>query len=113
MSAARARLLTRPVFSALFTVQTSDCDPKTLRLTLKDPSFSIRGDGEVVAESSVSLPDGERTFSVRAQDQNGPESAMEVHLYCNREQQQDVSPPDTPYLSFPLFSIFIFLFLCG
>ncbi|KAF6739240.1 Desmocollin-3 [Oryzias melastigma] len=78
-----------PVGYQITKVQTSDCDPKTLRLTLKDPSFSIRGNGEVVAESSVSLPDGERTFSVRAQDQNGPESAMEVHLYCNREQQQD------------------------
>uniref|UniRef100_A0A8C7YV59 Desmocollin 2 like n=1 Tax=Oryzias sinensis TaxID=183150 RepID=A0A8C7YV59_9TELE len=41
--------------------------------------------------SAVSLPDGERTFSVKAQDQNGPESAMEVYLYCNRAQQTDVS----------------------
>uniref|UniRef100_A0A3P9J7Q5 Desmocollin 2 like n=1 Tax=Oryzias latipes TaxID=8090 RepID=A0A3P9J7Q5_ORYLA len=79
-----------PVGYQIIKVQTSECDPKTLRLTLKDPSFSIRENGEVVAAAAVSLPDGERTFSVKAQDQNGPESAMEVYLYCNRAQQTDV-----------------------
>ncbi|XP_011485197.1 desmocollin-2 isoform X2 [Oryzias latipes] len=78
-----------PVGYQITKVQTSDCDPKTLRLTLKDPSFSIRENGEVVAAAAVSLPDGERTFSVKAQDQNGPESAMEVYLYCKRAQQTD------------------------
>lgn len=94
-------------------VQTSDCDPKTLRLTLKDPSFSIRENGEVVAAAAVSLPDGERTFSVKAQDQNGPESAMEVYLYCKRAQQTDVSAPHTPASPQTCFPVSPHIYLFG
>uniref|UniRef100_A0A1A7XC89 Desmocollin 2 like n=1 Tax=Iconisemion striatum TaxID=60296 RepID=A0A1A7XC89_9TELE len=61
-------------------VETADCDPTSLRFSSKDPSFTVQSDGVIVALKSVSLETGERTFSVGVQDNNGPESEMEVHL---------------------------------
>lgn len=58
----------------------NDCDSKSLHFTSRDPSFTVNGDGAVVAVSPVSVAGRGRTFSVWAQDNSGPESEMEVHL---------------------------------
>lgn len=68
-------------------VEAVDCDPKTLILTVDDPSFTIHSNGVVVALSPVSVATRGRTFSVRAQDNSGPGSEMEVHLVCSAKQE--------------------------
>ncbi|XP_017278035.1 desmocollin 2 like [Kryptolebias marmoratus] len=64
------------------------CDPNSLRLTVKDPSFAVQGDGALTALTPVSMAFGERTFSVSAQDDNGPGGEMEVHLVCQETQKK-------------------------
>ncbi|XP_013886023.1 desmocollin 2-like protein [Austrofundulus limnaeus] len=82
---------TIPVGYRVAQVKAADCDPSSLRSG--DPSFTIR-DGAIIALVSVSMASGERTFSVRAQDNSGPGSEMEVHLVCpnpvqtNRKRQE-------------------------
>ncbi|XP_053186579.1 desmocollin 2-like protein isoform X1 [Scomber japonicus] len=61
-------------------VAVADCDTKSLHFISRDPSFTVSGDGAVVAVSPVSVAARGRTFSVWAQDNSGPESEMEVHL---------------------------------
>ncbi|XP_039863474.1 desmocollin-3-like isoform X2 [Simochromis diagramma] len=61
-------------------VETVGCDAKSVQLTVKDPSFTIKSDGAVVALTSVSVGEGGRIFSVSAQDKSGRERKMEVHL---------------------------------
>ncbi|XP_035771224.1 desmocollin-1-like [Neolamprologus brichardi] len=61
-------------------VETVGCDAKSTRLTVKDPSFTIKSNGEIVALTYVSVGERGRTFSVCAQDNSGLESKMEVHL---------------------------------
>ncbi|XP_026016950.1 desmocollin-3-like isoform X1 [Astatotilapia calliptera] len=61
-------------------VETVGCDAKSVQLTVKDPSFTIKSDGAVVALKSVSVGEGGRIFSVSAQDKSGRERKMEVHL---------------------------------
>lgn len=73
-----------------FLVEAVGCDPKTLRLTVEDPSFMIQSNGVIVALSPVSVATRGRTFSVRAQDNSGPESEMEVHLVCSTKQETNV-----------------------
>ncbi|KAM4728062.1 desmocollin 2-like protein [Anableps anableps] len=73
--------------SQITKVEAVGCDPKTLRLTVEDPSFSIQSNGVIVALSPVSVATRGRTFSVRAQDNSGPGSEMEVHLVCSAKQE--------------------------
>ncbi|XP_026016952.1 desmocollin-2-like isoform X1 [Astatotilapia calliptera] len=61
-------------------VETVGCDAKSVQLTVKDPSLTIKSNGAVVALTSVSVGEGGRTFSVSAQDNSGLERKMEVHL---------------------------------
>ncbi|XP_039863480.1 desmocollin-2-like isoform X2 [Simochromis diagramma] len=61
-------------------VETISCDAKSVQLTVKDPSFTIKSDGAVVALTSVSVGEGGQTFSVSARDNSGLERKMEVHL---------------------------------
>uniref|UniRef100_A0A3B3VSY8 Desmocollin 2 like n=1 Tax=Poecilia latipinna TaxID=48699 RepID=A0A3B3VSY8_9TELE len=70
-----------------FLVEAVGCDPKTLRFTVEDPSFTIQSNGVIVALSPVSVATRGRTFSVRAQDNSGPGSEMEVHLVCSTKQE--------------------------
>ncbi|XP_027876260.1 desmocollin 2-like protein [Xiphophorus couchianus] len=76
-----------PVGYQITKVEAVGCDPKTLRLTVEDPSFTIQSNGAIVALSPVSVATRGRTFSVRAQDNSGPESEMEVHLVCSTKQE--------------------------
>lgn len=73
-----------------FLVEAVDCDPKTLILTVNDPSFTIYSNGVIVALSPVSVATRGRTFSVRAQDNSGPGSEMEVHLVCSEKHETNV-----------------------
>uniref|UniRef100_A0A1A8PC63 Desmocollin 2 like n=2 Tax=Nothobranchius rachovii TaxID=451742 RepID=A0A1A8PC63_9TELE len=68
-------------------VETSGCDPTSLWFSSKDPSFTVRSDGVIIALRSVTMETGERTFSVGVHDNNGPESEMEVHLVYKRTRK--------------------------
>uniref|UniRef100_A0A3Q2EI33 Desmocollin 1 n=2 Tax=Cyprinodon variegatus TaxID=28743 RepID=A0A3Q2EI33_CYPVA len=72
---------------SIFLVETVDCDPDTLHLTVEDPSFAVQSNGIIVAVSPVSVATRGRTFSVRAQDKSGTGSEMEVHLVCSAKRQ--------------------------
>ncbi|CAI5660262.1 unnamed protein product [Oreochromis niloticus] len=61
-------------------VETVGCDAKSVQLTVKDPSFTIKSNGAVVASTSVSVGERGRIFSVSARDNSGLERKMEVHL---------------------------------
>ncbi|XP_005462190.1 desmocollin-3-like [Oreochromis niloticus] len=61
-------------------VETVGCDAKSVQLTVKDPRFTIKSNGAVVASTSVSVGERGRIFSVCAQDKSGRERKMEVHL---------------------------------
>ncbi|XP_005462189.2 desmocollin-3 [Oreochromis niloticus] len=61
-------------------VETVGCDAKSVQLTVKDPSFTIKSNGAVVALTSVSVGERGRIFSVSARDNSGLERKMEVHL---------------------------------
>ncbi|XP_026017315.1 desmocollin-3-like isoform X2 [Astatotilapia calliptera] len=61
-------------------VETVGCDLKSVQLTVKDPSFTIKSNGAVVALKSVSVGERGRIFSVSARDNSGLENKMEVHL---------------------------------
>lgn len=50
----------------------------------------IQTNGEITTLTPVSLASGARTFSVRAQDNSGPGSEMEVHLVCQKTQETNV-----------------------
>ncbi|XP_007559425.1 desmocollin 2-like protein [Poecilia formosa] len=78
---------TIPVGYQVTKVEAVGCDPKTLRFTVEDPSFTIQSNGVIVALSPVSVATRGRTFSVRAQDNSGPGSEMEVHLVCSTKQE--------------------------
>ncbi|XP_039998688.1 desmocollin 2 like [Xiphias gladius] len=66
--------------SEITKVEIADCDPKSMHLTSKDPSFTIKTDGVIVALTAVTVATGGRTFSLWAREDGGPESEMEVHL---------------------------------
>ncbi|MEQ2286791.1 hypothetical protein AMECASPLE_006001 [Ameca splendens] len=68
-------------------VEAVDCDPKTLHLTVKDPSFTIQSNGLIEARIPVTVATTGRTFSVTAQDSSGPGSEMKVHLVCSAKQE--------------------------
>lgn len=70
-------------------VEVSDCNTKSLHFTVRDPSFTIRSNGAVVAVSPVLVSTKGRTFSVWAQDNSGPESEMEVHLVHSTMQESE------------------------
>nr|XP_046264009.1 desmocollin 2 like [Scatophagus argus] len=70
-------------------VEVADCDTKSLHLTLTDPSFIIKSNGEIVALTSVSVATSGRTFSVRARDSSGLDSEMEVHLVRSAVQKRE------------------------
>ncbi|XP_041848513.1 desmocollin 2 like [Melanotaenia boesemani] len=80
-----------PVGYQITKVETADCDIKTLRLTVEDPSFTIHSNGAIVTLTPVTLATRGRTFSVRAQDNNGPGSEMEVHLVRQTVKETDHS----------------------
>ncbi|XP_065326101.1 desmocollin 2-like protein [Pelmatolapia mariae] len=61
-------------------VETVGCDAKSVQLTVKDPSFTIKSKGAVVALTSVSVGERGRIFSVSAREKSGLERKMEVHL---------------------------------
>ncbi len=73
-----------------FSVQVADCDTKSMHFTLDDPSFTIKKSGEIQASSPVSVAKGGRTFSVLAQDNSGPGSEMEVHLFHSTILEREV-----------------------
>ncbi|KAK9539279.1 hypothetical protein VZT92_004395 [Zoarces viviparus] len=66
--------------SQITTVEFSDCDTDSMRLTSSDPSFTVSSSGVIETVTSVSVAAAGRTFSVRAQDNSGPDSEMFVHL---------------------------------
>ncbi|XP_031711132.1 desmocollin 2-like protein [Anarrhichthys ocellatus] len=66
--------------SQITTVEVSDCDTDSMRLTSSDPSFTVSSSGVIETVTSVSVAAAGRTFSVRAQDNSGPDSEMFVHL---------------------------------
>ncbi|KAM4551150.1 desmocollin 2-like protein [Odontesthes bonariensis] len=78
-----------PVGYQIAKVEAADCDTKSLRLTLKDPTFAVESNGAIVTLTPVSVAVRGRTFSVTAQDNNGQESEMEVHLVRNTMQETD------------------------
>ncbi|XP_072219320.1 desmocollin 2-like protein [Leuresthes tenuis] len=78
-----------PVGYQIAKVEAAECDTKSLRLTLKDPTFMVESNGAIVALTPVSVAAGGRTFSVTAQDNSGQESEMEVHLVRYTMQQTD------------------------
>ncbi|XP_019963162.2 desmocollin 2-like protein isoform X1 [Paralichthys olivaceus] len=61
-------------------VDVSDCDRSTVRITVTDPSFTVKSSGAIVASTAVYVGGRGRTFSVWAQEDAGPGSEMEVHL---------------------------------
>lgn len=61
-----------------------------MQFIVKDPHFTIKSNGAVVAVSPVYVPSGGRTFSVWAQDSSTPESEMEVHLVHSTLQKTKV-----------------------
>lgn len=61
-------------------VEIADCEIQSVHLSLTDPSFRIKSNGEIVSSTVVLVSTQGRTFSVRAQDSSGLESEMEVHL---------------------------------
>ncbi|KAK2895234.1 desmocollin 2-like protein [Channa argus] len=61
-------------------VQAADCDANSVQISVEDPSFTVSSNGAVEAVAAVYVPSTGRTFSVWAQDNNGPKSEMEVHL---------------------------------
>ncbi|KAK5617769.1 hypothetical protein CRENBAI_000379 [Crenichthys baileyi] len=70
-------------------VEAVNCDPKTLHLTVEDPSFTIQSNGLIEARIPVTVATRGRTFSVRAQDNSGPGSEMKVHLVCSAKQERN------------------------
>uniref|UniRef100_A0A665VP38 Desmocollin-2-like n=1 Tax=Echeneis naucrates TaxID=173247 RepID=A0A665VP38_ECHNA len=67
--------------TSLLSVQLSKCDYDSVHFTTTDTSFSVQPNGVIVAVSPVSMAAGGRTFSLRARDDRGPETEMEVHLF--------------------------------
>lgn len=61
-------------------VDLTDCYYEQFHLISKDPSFTVRSDGAIVAVAEVSVTTRGRTFSVLAEDNTGRESELEVHL---------------------------------
>ncbi|XP_063742116.1 desmocollin 2-like protein isoform X2 [Eleginops maclovinus] len=74
------------------TVEVADCDTNSMTLSLSDPNFTIKRNGEIEAVRSVSVPGHGRTFSVWARDNNGPESEMVVHLVHSAVQEKKPIP---------------------
>ncbi|XP_023282988.1 desmocollin-2-like [Seriola lalandi dorsalis] len=70
-------------------VTLTDCDTNSLHFTLKDPTFTIKTNGEIVAVNTVSVATRGRTFSVWAHDGRGPESEIEVHLVHRQLQKRE------------------------
>lgn len=64
------------------TVDLSQCDAKSMHLTLTDDRFAVTRRGEIVAARAVAVLSSRRTFSVWAEDNAGPRSEMVVHLDC-------------------------------
>lgn len=60
----------------------SQCDAKSMHLTLTDDRFTVTRRGEIVAARAVAVLASRRTFSVWAEDNAGPRSEMVVHLDC-------------------------------
>ncbi|XP_026017311.1 desmocollin-2-like isoform X2 [Astatotilapia calliptera] len=73
-------------------VETVGCDAKSVQLTVKDPSLTIKSNGAVVALTSVSVGEGGRIFSVSARDNSGLERKMEVHLVRSTMPKRHVGP---------------------
>ncbi|XP_042353536.1 desmocollin 2 like isoform X2 [Plectropomus leopardus] len=61
-------------------VPVTDCEAKSLRFTCEDPSFNVTTGAVLETVKPVWVAAGGRTFSVWAQDNNGPKSEMVVHL---------------------------------
>ncbi|XP_062260030.1 desmocollin 2-like protein [Platichthys flesus] len=64
-------------------VDVSNCDRSSVRITVTDPSFTVMSSGAIVASTAVYVGGRGRTFSVRARDDAGPGSEMEVHLVAS------------------------------
>ncbi|XP_039901969.1 desmocollin-2-like isoform X7 [Simochromis diagramma] len=73
-------------------VETVGCDAKSVQLTVKDPSFTIKSNGAVVALTSVSVGEGGRIFSVSAWDKTERERKMEVHLVRSTMPKRHLGP---------------------
>ena len=71
-------------------MELEDCDPASMHFTLKDPGFTVRPNGVIVASTAVTVAPRGRTFSVWARDDGGSESEMEVHLVHGALQKRDV-----------------------
>lgn len=63
-----------------------------MNLTLTDPSFTIKSNGEIVTSTIVPVSTKGRTFSVVAQDNSGLKSEMEVHLVRSTMLEKEVRP---------------------
>ncbi|KAJ0011585.1 hypothetical protein NQD34_012560 [Periophthalmus magnuspinnatus] len=70
-----------PKGSTVTTVKVADCDIKSVQLSCSDPDFRVEDNGAVVTLSSVFVSLTGRTFFVLAQDRDGSESVMKVHLH--------------------------------
>ncbi|XP_028987488.1 desmocollin 2-like protein [Betta splendens] len=77
-----------PVGNKVTMVEASGCDTGSVLLYAKDPSFTVRSDGTVVAMRGVYVPPGGRTFTVLARDSSAQESEMEVHLVHRAQRQK-------------------------
>ncbi|KAL2097294.1 hypothetical protein ACEWY4_006501 [Coilia grayii] len=68
-------------------VNVAICDSKVERFGSSDPDFAVRADGSIVALHSTRIPAAGRAFSVWAEDSNGRQSKMDIHILQTLSQK--------------------------